>query len=353
MIQVCSQCGTRWNVRERRREWCPRCRGALLAPLPDTAGAAPGWNTPASPPARSITPQRTPPRLPPGFRWIAVRPGAAPPMRRGRRVLGPTPRYAVIPRWGLTDRVAQTAAGPEGSAPAGPPSALVRLVLFISVLTLGVAALVYVARYVLLVYNRKTLLNSIVATAADWLGDLASVAALIALITSGVLLIRWLIARRAAVFAHYGLADYRSVAALWAGCAVPLVNLLWAPVYVIELAALEDHLGRVRRPIVEWWIAWVVSYAVSIWAILTSFATDPQGIANNTVLMVFGYLFAAATLAAVARIFEGFERKPVARPAHRWVVVTPDLPARPGASDAVPVESDAAPVELKGEEPAA
>ncbi|WP_459952830.1 hypothetical protein, partial [Mycobacterium avium] len=26
MIQVCSQCGTRWNVRDRQREWCPRCR---------------------------------------------------------------------------------------------------------------------------------------------------------------------------------------------------------------------------------------------------------------------------------------------------------------------------------------
>ncbi|WAC91739.1 DUF4328 domain-containing protein [Mycobacterium sp. Aquia_213] len=348
MIQVCSQCGTRWNVRERRREWCPRCRGALLAPLADVPAADPRWSTHGGPtaPARPVAPQRTPPRLPPGFRWIAVRPGAAPPARRGRRALGPTPRYAVIPRWGLTDRVEHTSSGAEGSAPDGPPAAVVRLVLFISVLSLGGAALVYVARYALLVYNRKTLLNSLVATAADWLGDLASVVALVALITSGVFLIRWLIARRAAVFAHYGLSDHRSVTALWAGCVVPLANLFWAPVYVIELAALEDHYSRARRPILEWWIAWIFSYLVSIWAVVTSFATDPQGIANNTVLMVFGYLFAAATLAAVARVFEGFERKPVARPAHRWVVVTPDLPDRPG-------ESAAAPVELKGEEPAA
>ena len=135
---------------------------------------------------------------------------------------------------------------------------------------------------------------------------LASVAALAAVITSGVMLIRWLIARRAAVFAHYGLPEHRSVAALWAGCVVPLANLLWAPVYVIELATIEEHYARLRRPIVQWWIAWVFSYAVSILAIITSFATDPQGIANNTVLMVFAYLFAAATLAAVARVFEGF-----------------------------------------------
>ncbi|WP_084298800.1 DUF4328 domain-containing protein [Mycobacterium genavense] len=348
MIQVCSACGTRWNVRQRRREWCPRCRGALLAPLPDVSAADPRWSTHAGPavPARQAAPHRTPPRLPPGLRWIAVRPGAAPPPRRRRRALGPTPRYTAIPCWGLVDRVEQTPAGAVGVPPAGPSAAMVRLVLFISVLALGGAALAYVARYALLVYNRKTLLNSVVAAAADWLGMLASVAALGALITSGVFLIRWLIARRAAVFAHYGLSDHRSVRALWAGCAVPLANLFWAPVYVIELAILDDHYGRVRRPILQWWIAWIFSYAVSIWAMITSFATDPQGVANNIVLMVFGYLIAAATLAAIARVFEGFERKPVARPAHRWVVVPPDLPDRPG-------ESPAAPVELKGEEPAA
>ena len=213
-----------------------------------------------------------------------------------------------------------------------------------SVLVLSIAALVYVVRYVLLVVNRNTLLNSWVAIAADWLGVLASVAAIAAVLTSGVLLIRWLIVRRAAVLSHHGLPEQRSVRALWAGCVVPLANLLWAPVYVIELAILEEHYARLRRPIVEWWIAWVFSYAVSIFAMLTSFATEAQGIANNTVMMVFAYLFAAATVAAAARVFEGFERKPVERPAHRWVVVGPDLPAGPAS---------AGPVELEGQEPAA
>jgi hypothetical protein len=195
-----------------------------------------------------------------------------------------------------------------------------------------------------LVVNRNTLLNSIVAIAADWLGVLASLAAIAALITSGVTLIRWLIARRGAVLSHYGLPEPRSVRALWAGCVVPLANLLWAPVYVIELAAIEEHYARLRRPIVEWWIAWVLSYTVSIFAIVTSFVTDAQGIANNTVLMVFAYLLAAATVAAVARVFEGFERKPVERPAHRWVVIGDDRPSVPAS---------AAPVELEGQEPAA
>ena len=96
MIQVCSQCGTRWNVRDRRRVWCPRCHGTLLAP----SGPAPGAEWSARPTAPSMGPsglgspprRRThlPVRLPAGYRWIAVRPGAAPPPRRRRRPLGPT-----------------------------------------------------------------------------------------------------------------------------------------------------------------------------------------------------------------------------------------------------------------------
>ena len=39
MIQVCSRCGTRWNVRDRQRVWCPRCHGTLLAP--SVTGARP------------------------------------------------------------------------------------------------------------------------------------------------------------------------------------------------------------------------------------------------------------------------------------------------------------------------
>ncbi len=349
MIQVCSQCGTRWNVRERRRDWCPRCRGALMAPLPDMSVADPRWNAPAGQAAAPAGPgwQRSAPRLPPDFRWIAVRPGAAPPPRRGRRSLGPTPRYAVIPRWGLADRVDQSPAAADKPSQTGPSAPVVRTTLFLTVLVLCMAALGYVARYALLVFNRNTLLNSIVAIAADWIGVLASVGAIAAVITSGVMLIRWLIARRAAVFAHHGLPESRSVRALWAGCVVPLANLLWAPVYVIELATVEEHYARLRRPILEWWIAWVFSYLVSIFAIFTSFATDAQGIANNTVLMVFAYLLAAVTVAAVARVFEGFERKPVQRPAHRWVVVEREGPDR-GAGRA-----SGRPVELEGQEPAA
>jgi hypothetical protein len=320
-----------------------------MAPLADMPAADSRWSPRGGPSAPPQAPgwQRTPPGLPPGFRWIAVRPGAAPPARRARRSLGPTPRYAVIPRWGLADRVDQAPAAAETPTQTGPSAAAVRTSIFLSVLVLCVVALVYVVRYVLLVINRNTLLNSVVAIAADWLGILASVAALAAAITAGVMLIRWLIARRAAVFSHHGMPEPRSVRALWAGCVVPLANLVWAPVYIIELATMEEHYARLRRPIVQWWIAWVFSYTVSIFAIISSFATDAQGIANNTVLMVFAYLLAAATLAAAARVFEGFVSKPVERPAHRWVVVDPDLEGRPAGP------ASAGQVELQGQEPAA
>jgi hypothetical protein len=327
-----------------------------MAPLPEAPPADPRWSpvggssaatTQRAPAAtqRARAWHRPPPQLPPGFRWIAVRPGAAPPTPRRRRALGPTPRYAAIPRWGLSDRVEQGPAAVE-AAPTrqGPSARTVRTTLFVTLLVLAASALVYVARYALLIFNRNTLLNSVVAFIAEWLGVLTSVVAFIALITCVLMLILWLIARRSAAFSHYALPDPRSVRALWVGCLVPFANLLWAPVFVIELASLETLYSRLRRPIVVWWVAWAFSYLIAIFAIVTSLATDAQGIANNNVLMVFAYLFGAVAVAAVGRVFEGFERKPVHRPAHRWVVVDRGQPEKPAAP---------AKVELHGQEPAA
>ena len=180
MIQVCSRCGTRWNVRDRQRVWCPRCHGTLQAP----SGHAPHSEWSAGPTAPPLRPRRagsTPPRLPPGYRWIAVRPGAAPLQRRGRRPLGPTPRYAVIPRWGLVDHFDVTA---QQQAPPrqGPSVAMVRSTLIVTMVVLGVAALLHVVRYALLIVNRSMLLNPLVAGAATWLGVLVSVLAMFAVV---------------------------------------------------------------------------------------------------------------------------------------------------------------------------
>ncbi len=317
-----------------------------MAPLADMPRGDPRWSAQAGP-QMSAAPgvQRTAPRLPPGFRWIAVRPGAAPPTRQLRRPLGPTPRYTVIPRWGLADRVTQAAqTSPDAPVKAAPSPEIVRVLMFACQLVLGGAALVYAVRYGLLIYNRNSLLNSLIAGTADWLGIAASVAAMAAMLACFVVLVRWLIARRAAAFSYHGLPEHRSTGRLWAGCLLPFANLVMAPVYVIELALVEDHYEQVRKPIYLWWLSWVVSYTVSLFAVATSLSSDAQGIANNTVMVVFAYLVAAVTVAGVARVFEGFERKPVERPAHRWLVVDADRPA-----PSIP----AAPVELEGQEPAA
>jgi hypothetical protein len=281
----------------------------------------------------------------------------------------------VIPRWGLTDRVEPAEA--QGAPRRGAPSAeLIQAMLLAAMLALGGAALAHIARYVLLVINRDTLLHPLVAGAGLWLPILAGVAAVAATAGYVVVLTRWLIARRAAAFAHAGGSDSRRSWALWLGCLappscalavarieavllstlghrpswwlmavavtsclLPLLGLVWALVYVVELAKTEGHYPRLRKPIWVWWLLVLVSCATSVFATLTSFARDAQGIANNTVVTTLAYLLTLAAVAGAARVFEGFQRRPVDRPAHRWVMVADDQPAAPAAKPPTADES--------------
>ena len=348
MIQVCSVCGTRWNVRDKQRAWCPRCHGALLAPSTQARIAAePNWGRPgatAQAPAAQQGGQRPDVRLPPGYRWIAVRPGAAPTAHLKRRPLGPTPRYDYIPRWGLRDYIDPGVGLPAAPPRGGPSAKIVRLALVMAAVALAFAALMHALRYVLLIINRTTLLNPLLATTALWVGVLASVLAIFAIIGCALVLINWLIARRAAVYGHYFQTEPRPTWSLWVGSLVPVINLFWAPVYVIEMATAEGVYARLRRPIIVWWVLWALSTVVSIWALATSFATNAQGIADNTVIMTLAYLFGLAAVVTLGRVYFGFERKPVERPAHRWVVV---------AVDQGETHKSGAAVEREGQEPAA
>ena len=107
-------------------------------------------------------------------------------------------------------------------------------------------------------------------------------------------------------------------------CCLPLLASVWALVYVIELAKTEDHYAQFRPVIWGWWLMWLLSSVTSVFASVTSGAQDSQGIANNTVAMIVAYVIALAAVLATAKLFEVFERKPVERPAHRWVVVADD-----------------------------
>ena len=279
---------------------------------------------PVAPTAGRPVRQQAATRLPAGFRWIAVRPGPPPPARRRRRPLSPTPRYQTIPRWGLADQIAPPAAGDGPGAKKNASAAAVRIALIVAAVVFAVAAMTHILRYLLLLINRTVLLPPWVATPALLVGALASLAAMAAVIATGVILTSWLIGRRAEVFEHVGQPDPRPEWSLWAGCLIPVVNLVWAPVFVLELAHAERIAARQRRPITAWWLAWVVSTAITGWAIWTGSATEPQAVADNTVTMIIAYLAGLTVLFLLWRVFDGFISKPVARPRHRWVVVADD-----------------------------
>lgn len=306
---------------------------------------------------QAAVPGRTPQRLPAGYRWIAVRPGAAPPPRRGRRALGPTPRYSVIPRWGLTDHFDAAVEQQQAPPRSGPSGAMVRATLMTTIVVLGIAALAHVVRYGLLIINRTVLLNPWVAGAATWLPVAVSVIAMFTVLASAVVLTNWLVGRRAAAFAFRGHTDPRRVWAMRLGCLIPFVNLAWAPVYVIELAGVEERLTWLRRQIVAWWLVWIVSYAVSILSIATSFTRDAQGIADNTVTTAVAYLAAMAAVLLAMKVFEGFERRPVERPVKRWVIADDLKAGRRVEAEKAEAEKrepeTVATVESEGQNPAA
>lgn len=268
------------------------------------------------------------------MRWIAVRPGVAPARRGLRRPPTPTPRYPANPGWGLADHGLPAPVAVE-TVHRGPSENVVRAALLSTAIVLAVAAGMHALRYLLLLINRDTLLPPLIAGAGLWLGVIASIAAIIAVVCCAVVLTQWLISRRAALFAHLRRDDNRSERALWLGCLLPLVNLLWAPVFLLETATLEGMQTRLRKPIIIWWVLWVFSTALSIFATATSFTTDAQGIADNTVTTTLAYLLALATVLALLTVYDRFVQKPVDRPAHRWVMVGADrpAPAQPAAAD--------------------
>jgi hypothetical protein len=263
----------------------------------------------------------------------------------------------VIPRWGLTEHFDTGRPGQPGGVEAeaatavrsGPSTRMVRMIATVTMALLAVAAIVQIGAYALLLINRTTLLNPWVAGVATWLGVALSVLAAFAVVGSAVVLTNWLIARRAAAFASRGDEDHRSPLQLRAGCLVPIVNLFWAPVYVIELAKIEGRMTRLRHGIVVWWCVWILATLVCAYSIATSFTQDAQGIADNTITTIIAYVLGLAALVLAARVYFGFERTPVDRPVKRWVMVPTETTE---AGEDSPRESPVA-VESERREPAA
>ena len=140
-------------------------------PAPD-----PRWSRPARQ-HRSGAPRRRSPHVcHAGYRWIAVRPGAAPAQRRRRRRVGPDPALRDHPALGSRRLHGFGAARRSRRFRAGPSAGLVRFALTVAAIVFGRRGRsCMLVRYVLLVINRNTLLHPVVAGAALWLGVVASV----------------------------------------------------------------------------------------------------------------------------------------------------------------------------------
>lgn len=108
----------------------------------------------------------------------------------------------------------------------------------------------------------------------------------------------------------------------------PVVNLVWAPVFVNELAHTEKSRASPAAGS-KWWIAWICSALVSGWATWTSAATGPQSVADNTVTEILAYLVGLTALLLLWRVVNGFTNRPVQQnsPTHRWVVVAEQAPS--------------------------
>ena len=130
-----------------------------------------------------------------------------------------------------------------------------------------------------------------------------------------------------------------------AGCLIPFVNLVWPVTYLVELAKAEDKYDRLRTPIWLWGIAFLVSTVVSVYSfVMGFFATDTQGIADNTISFVVANLIAMAATVVTMRLVSAFESTPVERAVRRWLVVSDEKQSRRESPTAV---------EPEGQEPAA
>jgi hypothetical protein len=217
--------------------------------------------------------------------------------------------------------------------------------LLTTVALLGIAALLYVGRYALLIINRDVLLNSIVAWIGTWVPLGVSVAAIVAVVASAALLTEWLIARRAYAFRRFDDGDPRRVWAMQVGCLLPLANLVWPLTYLVELAKAEGKYDRLRKLIWTWGTVFLVSTVVSVYSfVMRFFAHDTQAIADNTLGFVVANLIAMAATVVTMRLVSGFEATPVERVSRRWLVVADEKQSRRESRTAV---------EPEGQEPAA
>ena len=311
MQQFCHRCTAALPVLGRPMQWCPRCGGVLSEP----------------------TTQRPVTR-----RWVAKPPPRAASRSRGRRELGPTPRYFSTPRWGL----------PLVSwAPAmtlKPPTARERMVAHANTarpLLIGAAAILVLAalaelwRYALLLRSRTELLPARTVAISDsaviTAGVLAPLAVAVALVTCTL----WLIRARQAAAERIGRREPRSTRRIALAVVVPVWNLVMPGVLLTELerdVSTEETNGP-SRLLRTWWVSWVVSAVLAAGVWLWRLRGTVQAQADGVLLAALSDLVAAGTvvltLVLVQRWTEAVAGVRMSRRSRRrrWVASVPKAAA--------------------------
>lgn len=319
VVQPCPRCGARWQVRDVPAYWCPKCDGVLGAPVAIAAPAPP----PQGRPQTLLPPHRR------NYRWIARPPAAVPRYTDGAaplRPLGPTPGYAVIPRWGLPELPATPPTRPDAPLRWATGRAAVMVTWTASVFLLAAAAELW--RYVILLRSRDELISPIELWFSDQVLNLLSTAALVVALAAAYCGVDWLLAARQAVFARAGRSDRRTRRWTLLGCLVPVVNLFMPGLFLTELA---DYMSPRMRVVVRiWWGAWAVSGVMAVVSLCWHFTDSVQAQANGVLVSMLTDLVAVAVaVLSLWLIRESDERDLFGRrhvPARKLISVGPARP---------------------------
>ncbi|MBS4102554.1 DUF4328 domain-containing protein [Tsukamurella paurometabola] len=252
------------------------------------------------------------------LRWLARRPPETLPVpRNAPPAPKPTPHYRSTPRWGLRQDF-----GPAVDAPPTTAEAAAGATPFVLRLTTGIvfaAAAVEALAYLLLVINRAgpvpgwlAVIATVGAFAVGWL-------AVLAVIALAVVLTLWLQAARTRAYDELGTLEPRPTWQLWAYCLVPVVNLVAAPVLVLELADAQRRAAGLqtdRRALFtrRWWAGWVALTIVTVGCVAYSRADGGlQHGADAMVYTALTYLLSGLFLLVTARLVRVIDGGPTAR----------------------------------------
>ncbi|GAB3134050.1 hypothetical protein GCM10027289_25070 [Tsukamurella serpentis] len=266
---------------------------------------------------------------PPRVRWLARRPPETLPVPRPPSPGPlPTPRYRNIPRWGLRQDFTPVRPRPESAAESA--AVVTPFALRLTIVGVFLAAGAEFAAYLLLVVNRS-------GPVPAWLAWPATVAVfalgwLAVILVTGlfVVLTLWLQAVRERTYAVLGTTEPRPRWQVWLYCLVPVVNLVTAPVLLVELVNAQDRAAPQRADgrvlfIRRWWAAWVLLTIVTLGCVAYSRAAGGlQHGADSMVYTTLTYLLAGAFLVVTARGVRLIERGPRAAEREeqvRWLAV--------------------------------